>query len=203
MKTDNLKFSKLAGLVPAVVQDDSTGTVLMVGFMSREAVERTLREGIVTFWSRTKQRLWQKGETSGNILKVVSVGPDCDGDSLLIRAIPAGPVCHTGQKSCFGESALRDNADMFAALAAIIRERHKTMPAGSYTAELFHAGTAQIAKKVGEEAVEVAISALEEDPAHLRRETADLFYHLLVLLEQKGVALDDIAVELRRRSRSN
>jgi phosphoribosyl-ATP pyrophosphohydrolase/phosphoribosyl-AMP cyclohydrolase len=200
MNIDNLNFSKLSGLVPAVVQDQSTGAVLMVGFMNREAVERTVESRTVTFWSRTKQRLWQKGETSGNTLAVVSVAPDCDGDSLLIMANPAGPVCHTGSDSCFGDAGADHRTDILRTLKTVIRERRRSMPAGSYTAKLFQEGTAKIAKKVGEEAVEVSISAMEENPENLRRETADLLYHLMVLLEQRGVGLEEIAGELKRRA---
>ncbi|MEX1139935.1 MAG: bifunctional phosphoribosyl-AMP cyclohydrolase/phosphoribosyl-ATP diphosphatase HisIE [Bacteroidota bacterium] len=200
MNIDNLDFNKLEGLIPVVVQDQETGMILMVGFMNREALETTLRNRTVTFWSRTKQRLWKKGETSGSVLDVISVTPDCDGDSLLIKAIPAGPVCHTGTTSCFGESGQQGNPDVLRTLRRVIRERRETMPGDSYTAELFRSGTAQIAKKVGEEAVEVALSALEGDRTNLRKETADLLYHLMVLLEQKDVSLEEIAGELKRRA---
>ncbi|MEX2115965.1 MAG: bifunctional phosphoribosyl-AMP cyclohydrolase/phosphoribosyl-ATP diphosphatase HisIE [Bacteroidota bacterium] len=199
MNTDKLDFEKLSGLLPAVVQDSATREVLMIGFMNRDAVEETLFNKKVTFWSRTKRRLWQKGETSGNFLEVVSIRSDCDNDALLIEAIPTGPVCHQGTVSCFGDPASLDASQVFRNLAHIIRQRHQHMPSGSYTADLFRSGTGQIAKKVGEEGVEVALSALEGDSTSLRKETADLLYHLMVLLEQKGLSLDEIAEELKGR----
>ena len=200
MNSNELDFTKLQGIIPAVIQDSTTREILMVGFMNQDALEITLRERKVTFWSRTKQRLWQKGETSGNILEVVSVTRDCDRDAVLIEAKPSGPVCHLGTASCFGDSAHKDGLGILRNLARVIRRRRQEMPEGSYTATLFRRGTGQIAKKVGEEAVEVALSALEADSTNFRKEAADLLFHLLVLLEQKEVSLDEIAGELKERA---
>jgi phosphoribosyl-AMP cyclohydrolase / phosphoribosyl-ATP pyrophosphohydrolase len=196
---DKLNFEKLNGLVPAVVQDFNTRQVLMVGFMNKEALEKTLADKKVTFWSRTKKRLWQKGETSGNFLEFVSMQTDCDNDSVLIRAIPHGPVCHTNQFTCFGEDQIKDAGGVLGKLEEIIRERQRTMPEGSYTSKLFKDGTQRIAQKVGEEGVEVAIAAVLEDKKRFTEEAADLVYHLLVLLRQQGMSLSDISEELRKR----
>lgn len=196
---DKLNFSKLGGLIPAIIQDVNTRQVLMVGFMNREAVEKTLVEQNVVFWSRTKQRLWQKGETSGNTLQVVSVDIDCDSDALLIKAIPRGPVCHTGAYTCFGEQSSQSGDTVFGQLEKIIRIRQEQMPEQSYTAKLFQEGTPRIAQKVGEEAVEVIVAAMQNDTTALKAESADLLYHLMVLLREKGLSLNDIAGELRGR----
>ncbi len=196
---DKLNFTKLGGLIPAIVQDTVTRQVLMVGFMNQEAVERTLRDRRVTFWSRTKKRLWQKGETSGNFLEVSSVQIDCDADALLILAIPAGPVCHTGSYTCFNEAKSSDAHSVLEGLENIIRERRQQKPAGSSTARLFQQGTPRIAQKVGEEAVETVVAALQNDRASLKEESADLLYHLLVLLQDQGLTLDDVAVILKKR----
>jgi phosphoribosyl-ATP pyrophosphohydrolase/phosphoribosyl-AMP cyclohydrolase len=197
--TDTLNFSKLNGLVPAIVQDNDSLQVLMVGFMNREAIEKTEREGTVVFWSRTKQRLWQKGETSGNTLQVVSMAIDCDGDALLIRATPRGPVCHTGTFSCFGEDRIAATQSVFDRLEAIVRDRQRLLPEQSYTAALLQQGTAKIAQKVGEEAVEVVIASLQDDAKAVREESADLLYHLVVLLRERGLSLNDVAETLRER----
>jgi phosphoribosyl-AMP cyclohydrolase / phosphoribosyl-ATP pyrophosphohydrolase len=196
---DTLNFGKLNGLVPAIVQDASTRQVLMVGFMNREAAEKTLQEGRVTFWSRTKGRLWQKGETSGNTLEVSSISVDCDNDALLIRANPAGPVCHTGSFTCFGEEREGDDDSVLDVLESIIRSRRQQMPTESYTAKLFQQGTSRIAQKVGEEAVETVVAALGTDRNALKEEAADLLYHLLVLLQDRGLALADVEGVLRKR----
>jgi phosphoribosyl-ATP pyrophosphohydrolase/phosphoribosyl-AMP cyclohydrolase len=196
---DKLNFEKLNGLVPAVVQDSQTRQVLMVGFMNREALEKTLADKKVTFWSRTKKRLWQKGETSGNYLEFVSIQTDCDNDSVLIKAIPHGPVCHTNQFTCFGEDEMKDVGSVLSKLEEIIRERQRTMPEGSYTSKLFKEGTPRIAQKVGEEGVEVALAAVLGDKKHLTEESADLLYCLLVLLCQQGMVLKDVTSELRKR----
>ena len=196
---DTLNFKKLNGLIPAVIQDAQTNQVLMVGFMNREALEKTLSDKKVTFWSRTKQRLWQKGETSGNFLEFLSLSSDCDNDSLLIKAIPHGPVCHTNQFTCFGEDEITDIGSVLYHLEEIIRDRQRTMPEGSYTSKLFKEGTPRIAQKVGEEGVEVALAAVLGDTKRLTEESADLLYHLLVLLRQQGMTLKDIVLELRRR----
>jgi phosphoribosyl-AMP cyclohydrolase / phosphoribosyl-ATP pyrophosphohydrolase len=196
---DQLNFSKLNGLVPAIVQDARTKQVLMVGFMNREAVEKTLADKRVTFWSRTKQRLWQKGETSGNFLDVVSIHQDCDNDSLLIYAHPRGPVCHTGTYTCFGESEVSGISDILVELESVIAERKRTMPEGSYTTKLFTEGITRIAQKVGEEGVEVVIASLKQDDARLAEESADLLYHLLVLLRERDLSVRDVLNELQSR----
>ena len=196
---DKLNFEKLNGLVPAVIQDARTNQVLMVGFMNREALEKTLSDKKVTFWSRTKQRLWQKGETSGNILEYVSMQKDCDDDSLLIKAIPHGPVCHTNQFTCFGEDEIVDIGSLLHRLEEIIRDRQQNMPEGSYTSKLFKEGTPRIAQKVGEEGVEVALAAVLGDKKRLTEESADLLFHLLVLFQQQKMTLEDVIEELRKR----
>ncbi|TSA22657.1 bifunctional phosphoribosyl-AMP cyclohydrolase/phosphoribosyl-ATP diphosphatase HisIE [bacterium] len=196
---DKLNFTKLNGLIPAIIQDTTTNQVLMVGFMNREAVEKTIQERRVTFWSRTKGRLWQKGETSGNTLEVSSIQTDCDGDALLVRAIPTGPVCHTGSYTCFAEARTLDAESVLAGLETIIRERRQQMPAESYTSKLFGQGTPRIAQKVGEEAVEIVIAALQHDQDSLKEESADLLYHLLVLLQDQGLSLSDVTAVLKKR----
>ncbi len=183
-------------LVPAVIQDDRSLKVLMVGFMNKEAFEKTTEEGNVTFYSRTKQRLWTKGETSGNFLKVKSIEKDCDSDTLLIRVDPAGPVCHTGNVSCFGGD---DSEGFIKSLEELIKERHKRMPEGSYTTKLFQKGVNKIAQKVGEEAVESVIEATNGTKEGLIYELSDLVYHSLVLMEECGISLSDIEKELYNR----
>lgn len=199
---ENLNFEKLNGLVPAIVQDVRTNQVLMVGFMNREAIQKTIADKKVTFWSRTKQRLWQKGETSGNYLEFVSMIPDCDNDSLLIKAIPHGPVCHTGTFTCFSEKEIHSVSGVLCKLEETIRERKKTMPQESYTAKLFREGASRIAQKVGEEGVEVALAAVLRDKKRLIDESADLLFHLLVLLHEQGMTFEDITEELQRRMKS-
>jgi phosphoribosyl-ATP pyrophosphohydrolase/phosphoribosyl-AMP cyclohydrolase len=196
---DKLNFEKLSGLVPAVIQDARTNQVLMVGFMNPEALEKTLADKKVTFWSRTKNRLWQKGETSGNYLEYVSMQEDCDNDSLLIKAIPHGPVCHTNQFTCFGEDETIDVGSVLCRLEETIRSRKQMMPEGSYTSKLFKEGTPRIAQKVGEEGVEVALASVLGDKIRFTEESADLLYHLLVLLCQQGLTLADVTKELRSR----
>ena len=196
---DKLNFEKLGGLVPAVIQDVRTNQVLMVGFMNPEALEKTLADKKVTFWSRTKNRLWQKGETSGNYLEYVSMQKDCDNDSLLIKAIPHGPVCHTNQFTCFGEDETIDVGSVLCRLEETIRSRKQMMPEGSYTSKLFKEGTPRIAQKVGEEGVEVALASVLGDKKRFTEESADLLYHLLVLLCQQGLMLADVTKELRSR----
>lgn len=196
---DQINFQKLNGLIPAIVQDEYSHQVLMVGFMNREALEKTFSEKKVTFWSRTRKRLWQKGETSGNFLEFVSAMADCDNDSILVKAIPHGPVCHTNQFTCFGEEERVDIGRVIGKLEDIIQERKRTMPEGSYTSKLFKEGTPRIAQKVGEEGVEVALASVLGDTKRLTEESADLIYHLIVLLHQQGLTLKDITEELRRR----
>jgi phosphoribosyl-AMP cyclohydrolase / phosphoribosyl-ATP pyrophosphohydrolase len=194
-----LNFEKLGGLVPAVIQDVRTNQVLMVGFMNAEALDKTLTDKKVTFWSRTKKRLWQKGETSGNFLEFVSVQTDCDNDSLLMKAIPHGPVCHTNQFTCFGEDESIDAGNVLSRLEETIRSRKQMMPEGSYTSKLFKEGTPRIAQKVGEEGVEVALASVLGDKKRFTEESADLLFHLLVLLCQQDLALADVTKELQGR----
>ncbi len=194
----NLDFDKMGGLVPAIVQDARTKNVLMLGFMNAEAYEKTVESGFVTFYSRTRNRLWMKGEESGNTLKVVSIADDCDHDTLLIKAIPAGPVCHTGAATCFSDS--NDyGVEFFDYLQKFIQKRHKEMPEGSYTTSLFKKGVNRMAQKVGEEAVETVIEATNGTDDRLVYEASDLMYHLIVLLTSKGLSLDDLSVELQKR----
>ena len=195
---DEIRFDRTTGLVPAVVQDAGTGQVLMLGYMNRESLERTKTTGRVTFWSRSKQRLWEKGETSGNTLRFVSATPDCDKDALLVRANPLGPTCHTGSVSCFGPEESTASG-ILGRLERTIAERKEEMPSGSYTTDLFKSGTARIAQKVGEEGVETVIAALGDDGKRLLEESADLVYHLIVLLHQKEKTLGDVLEILRGR----
>ncbi len=192
-------FTKLGGLVPAVVQDDQTLKVLMVGFMNREALEKTLEVNKVTFFSRTKNRLWTKGEESGNFLNVVSILIDCDDDTLLIKATPVGPVCHTGSDTCFSEDNRKGDVQFLAYLQDFIDKRKQEMPENSYTTSLFQKGTRKITQKVGEEAVETIIGAMANDDKNFLYEAGDLLYHLIVLLSHKGYRIEDIVKELRSR----
>ena len=204
MKIEGKPFSAFdaaklpGGLVPAVIQDDRTLQVLMLGYMNREAYEKSLAEGRVTFYSRSRQRLWTKGETSGNWLDIVSVAADCDNDTLLIKAIPAGPVCHTGAATCFCDS--NDyGVEFFDYLQKFIQRRYAEMPEGSYTTSLFKKGVNRMAQKVGEEAVETVIEATNGTDDRLVYEASDLMYHLIVLLTSKGLSLDDLSRELQKR----
>lgn len=196
---EQVNFSKLDGLVPAVVQDDKTMKVLMVGFMNREALEKTLEIDKVTFFSRTKNRLWTKGEESGNFLNVVSVLIDCDEDTILIKAAPVGPVCHTGNDTCFSEKNTKGDVQFLSYLQDFIDKRKQEMPENSYTTSLFQKGTRKITQKVGEEAVETIIGAMADDDKNLLYEAGDLLYHLIVLLSHKGYRIEDIVKELRSR----
>lgn len=192
---DRLDFAKQGGLLPAVVQDARSGRVLMLGYMNREALEATLRDGKVTFHSRSKGRLWRKGETSGHELELVSVEADCDADALLVQAVPQGPTCHLGRASCFAAAP----AHFLGELDALIGQRARQRPAGSYTTGLLEAGIRRIAQKLGEEGVETALAALAEDDAALLGEAADLVYHLLVLLRARGLDLVALEQTLARR----
>lgn len=188
----------MGGLIPAIVQDNNTSKVLMLGFMNQEAYDETVSAGKVTFFSRTKNRLWMKGESSGNTLQVVSITADCDNDTLLIKAIPAGPVCHTGADTCFGEKNVEDI--MFLKyLQNFIERRRQEMPEGSYTTTLFQKGVNRMAQKVGEEAVETVIEATNGTEDGFIYEASDLVYHLIVLLTSKGLRLEDLARELKKR----
>ena len=194
----NIDFKKGSGLVPVIIQDWSTNKVLMLGYMNEEALKKTRTEGKVTFYSRTKERLWTKGETSGNFLNVREIISDCDHDTLLIKAEPKGPTCHTGTDTCFNESN-GTNALFLHYLQDIIVERKKSTAAKSYTKLLFDKGINKIAQKVGEEAVELVIEAKDSDEDLFRNEAADLLFHLLVLLEAKDVKLEDVVDVLRQR----
>lgn len=198
----NIDFTKGdSGLIPAVIQDNITRQVLMLGFMNQEALDKTQTEGRVTFFSRSKGRLWTKGETSGNYLNVVDIKEDCDSDTLLIRVKPEGPACHTGTDTCWGEENKHRAADVITALAAVIKDRKENPVEGSYTNKLFERGINKIAQKVGEEAVELIIEAKDNNPELFLNEAADLMYHFLVLLEEKGFGLDDVAEVLKDRRR--
>lgn len=193
-----INFEKEGGLVPAIVQDTDTNKVLMLGYMNQNAYKQTVREGKVTFFSRTRQRLWTKGETSGNYLYVKEIRPDCDKDALLIKAIPAGPVCHTGQDTCFKEQNIADSNFLWD-LEKTIKDRKQHLPSGSYTTHLFQEGIRQIAQKVGEETIELVIEAMDKYDDRFLEEAADLMYHYLVLLTAKGKNLKDVANVLERR----
>lgn len=193
----NLNFDKNGdGLIPVVIQDDATLKVLMLGYMNAEALEKSRSEGKVTFYSRTKERLWTKGETSGNFLYIKSIAEDCDSDALLIRVRPVGATCHTGSTSCF---STRQNEGFIGYLQSVIQQRHAEMPEGSYTTKLFNRGVNKIAQKVGEEAVETVIEAVAANRDAMIYEASDLVYHLLVLLESTGCSLTDLEDELARR----
>lgn len=194
-----IDFSKLGnGLVPAIIQDNNTKKVLMLGFMNEEAYTKTKEERQVTFFSRTKNRLWTKGEESGNFLNVVSIKVDCDNDTLLIMVNPVGPTCHKGTGTCWDESNSED-VMFLKTLQDFIDKRKEEMPEGSYTTSLFNKGTRKITQKVGEEAVETIIGAMANDDENFLYEGADLLYHLIVLLTHKGYRIEDLARELQKR----
>ena len=195
----DLDFSKQNGLIPAIIQDAVTGKVLMLGFMNEEALAKTIELGQVTFFSRTKNRLWTKGEESGNFLNVVSIKEDCDKDTLLIQANPVGPVCHEGWDTCFNDNNKSDGFAFLKYLQDFIDERYKAMPEGSYTTSLFKSGINRMAQKVGEEAVETVIEATNGTEEGFLYEASDLIYHLIVLLTSKGYRLDDLGLELKKR----
>ena len=200
MKID---FEKMGGLVPAIVQDAVTKNVLMLGFMNEEAYQRTLETRHVTFWSRTRQTLWTKGETSGNFLNLVDIKIDCDQDTLLVKAHPDGPTCHTGTDTCWGEDNDSNPLLFLTELQDFINHRKEEMPEGSYTTSLFTKGVNKIAQKVGEEALETVIEATNGTSEHLVYEASDLLYHLLVLLTEKGLRIEDVAAELQKRHDPN
>lgn len=193
-----INFKKMGGLVPAIVQDNVTRRVLMLGFMNKEAYDKTVELGKVTFFSRTKNRLWTKGEESGNFLNVIEILSDCDNDTLLIKAHPTGPVCHTGADTCWNEE---NNVDInfLTYLQDFIEKRFKEMPEGSYTTSLFQSGINRMAQKVGEEAVETVIEATNGTDDRLIYEASDMIYHLIVLLTSKGYRIEDLARELVKR----
>lgn len=197
MTFSDFKLEKCAdGLLPVVIQDADTLKVLMLGYMNREAFEKTVATGLVTFFSRTRQCLWTKGESSGNYLHVMEMFPDCDADTLLIKAHPDGPTCHRGTTACFDT---RENEGFLGTLQACIQQRHRDMPEGSYTTHLFTKGVNKIAQKVGEEAVETVIEAIDGNRERFLYEAGDLVYHLLVLCEQMGFSIKDLEEELAIR----
>ena len=200
MKID---FEKCGGLVPAIIQDPNTKNVLMLGYMNQEAFEKTVATKKVTFWSRSRNCLWTKGETSGNYLNLIDIKVDCDNDTLLVKAIPDGPTCHTGTDTCWGEDNKENPLDFLTELQDFIDKRHEEMPEGSYTTKLFKDGINRIAQKVGEEALETVIEATNGTSDHLVYEASDLLYHLTVLLTSKGLRIEQIADELHKRHDPN
>jgi phosphoribosyl-ATP pyrophosphohydrolase/phosphoribosyl-AMP cyclohydrolase len=203
IRAETIDWERQGGLVPAIVQHAHSGRVLMLGHMNPEALARTQDEGRVVFFSRSRQRLWVKGETSGNYLRLVAISADCDRDALLVLADPAGAVCHKGTESCFADAA-RGEAESLAFLArleAIIAQRIEERPEGSYTARLFGEGPGRVAQKLGEEGVELALAAVTRDDAAVLAEGADLVYHLLLLLKARGLSLERVAAELESRHR--
>ena len=194
----SLNFNKLGGILPAIIQDAQTNEVLMLGFMNQEAYEKTLSDGKVTFFSRTKERLWTKGEESGNFMDVVEILEDCDADTLLIRANPQGPACHTGMRTCFGET-VQDDLSFLQNLQALLQSRKEELPENSYTSKLFRGGPRKIAKKVGEEAAELVIEAMDSNDELFLNEAADLLFHMCILLVDRGYRLEDVVKVLKER----
>lgn len=211
----DINFDKTQGLVPAIIQDADTRQVLMLGYMNKEAYDITVKTGKVTFWSRSRQTLWTKGETSGNFLNVVDIKNDCDKDTLLVRVHPTGPVCHTGTDTCWGEkntpvkeqataAEMATNPLLFLSeLQDFIEERHRRMPEGSYTTSLFRDGQNRMAQKVGEEALELVIEAVNGTDERMIYEGSDMIYHLIVLMTSKGLRIEQLAAELMERHNPN
>ncbi|HWJ34774.1 MAG TPA: bifunctional phosphoribosyl-AMP cyclohydrolase/phosphoribosyl-ATP diphosphatase HisIE [Steroidobacteraceae bacterium] len=202
MDTAKLDWEKGGGLLPAIVQDANNGAVLMLGYMNREALAETLASNRVTFWSRSKQRLWTKGETSGNFLELRGIAADCDGDTLLVLAQPEGPACHLGTRTCWGENAPQSAAEPLAFLSTleeVIKQRIVARPEGSYTAKLLAEGTLRIAQKVGEEGLELALAAVAQSDQEVIGEAADLLYHTLLLLQVKELSLAKVIAKLESR----
>lgn len=214
----NINFDKMQGLIPAIIQDADTRQVLMLGYMNNDAYETTISTGRVTFWSRSRKALWTKGETSGNYLEVVEIKNDCDNDTLLIRVHPKGPVCHTGTDTCWGEknepinpngnsnnSTPNDNNPLLflSELQDFIEERHRQMPEGSYTTSLFRDGLNRMAQKVGEEALELVIEAVNGTDERMIYEGSDMLYHLIVLMTSKGLRIEQMVQELKERHNPN
>lgn len=198
-----IDFEKCGGLVPAIIQDAQTKNVLMMGYMNPEAYQKTLETGKVTFWSRSRQCLWTKGDTSGNFLWLVNIKVDCDKDTLLVTAHPEGPTCHTGTDTCWGEKNERNPLLFLSELQDFIEKRHREMPEGSYTTSLFKKGVNRMAQKVGEEALETVIEATNGSDEKMVYEAADMLYHLVVLLTSKGLRIEEIARELATRHDPN
>lgn len=194
-----VKYDQHTGLVPAIIQDADTLKVLMLGYMNEASIAQTIDSGLVTFFSRSKNRLWTKGEESGNHLTLVSITNDCDDDTLLIKVLPKGPTCHKGTDTCWGEDNVKESYRFLGTLEAIISERHENPDDNSYTSSLFKKGINKIAQKVGEEAVELVIEAKDDDEDLFKGEAADLLFHYLVLLKAKGFGLDDIIKVLQTR----
>lgn len=194
-----IDFEKMGGLVPAIIQDAKTKNVLMLGFMNQQAYEKTLETGRVTFWSRSRNQLWTKGETSGNFLELVSIQIDCDNDTLLVKANPMGPTCHKGTDTCWGEENTENPLLFLTELQDFIEKRHEEMPEGSYTTRLFQEGINKMAQKMGEEALEAVIEATNGSDEKLIYEVSDMFYHLIVMLTSKGLRIEDVAKELQKR----
>ena len=197
---DKIDWDKGEGLVPAIVQNSDNGQILMLAYMDRAALAQTISGKKVTFFSRSKNRLWTKGETSGNWLDYISGEMDCDADTILIQARPQGPSCHTGSVTCFNDQT-PSNIGFLDQLGRLIAERHKTMPKGSYTTSLFTEGKARIAQKVGEEGVELALARMKDDSAEMANEAADLLFHMMVLLEDAGLSLADAISVLQDRDK--
>lgn len=197
-----IDFAKSGGLVPAIVQHARTRQVLMLGYMNEDAVRQTIDTGLVTFFSRSKDRIWVKGETSGNTLRLKAIRLDCDRDTLLVAAVPAGPVCHLGTPGCFDDGEA-PGVGFLAALSDVVRSRRNADPKESYVARLLASGPLKAAQKVGEEGVEVALAAAAQDDTALTEEAADLVFHLLVALESRGIALSDVVETLRARHASS
>jgi phosphoribosyl-ATP pyrophosphohydrolase/phosphoribosyl-AMP cyclohydrolase len=195
---DDLAWEKMGGLIPATIQDRGSGRVLMLAYMNREALAATLATGLATFWSRSKKRLWTKGETSGNVLRVAAVHPDCDGDALLVAAEPAGPACHLGTATCFAGSETT-GPGWLAELSRIVADRAATGGEDSYTRRLLAQGPARIAQKIGEEGVEVALAGAGSSPEHCAEEVADLLYHVAVLMEARDFGWNEVIAVLRSR----
>ncbi len=198
-----IDFNKMGGLVPAIIQDAATRKVLMLGFMNEDAYKKTLKTKHVTFWSRTRNTLWTKGETSGNFLNLVDIKIDCDNDTLLVLVNPDGPTCHKGTDTCWGEDNDSNPLLFLTELQNFIIKRKKVMPEGSYTTKLFKEGINKIAQKVGEEALETVIEATNGTSDHLVYEASDLLYHLLVMLTEKDLRIEDVAAELQKRHDPN
>ena len=195
----DIDFEKSGGLVPAIIQDADTKTVLMLGYMKKEAYEKTVATGLVTFYSRSRKCLWTKGETSNNFLRLVDIKVDCDNDTLLVKVHPDGPTCHKGTDTCWGEENEKSPLLFLAELSDFIEKRHQEMPEGSYTTSLFRDGLNRMAQKVGEEALELVIEATNGTNDRLIYEGSDMLYHLIVLLTHKGLRIEDMAAELRER----
>ena len=199
----NIDFEKMGGLVPTIIQDATTKTVLMLGYMNKEAFDKTVETKKVTFYSRSRQCLWTKGETSGNFLELVDIKVDCDNDTLLVKANPTGPTCHTGNDTCWGEKNEKNPLLFLTYLQDFINRRHEEMPEGSYTTSLFKDGLNRMAQKVGEEALEAVIEACNGTNERLIYEGSDMIYHLIVLLTSKGLRIEDLAKELQVRHDPN